>query len=88
MLPRESTQIDEQSSVPSSFDYDDDGELDEAADDASPVYDEPPQADRRSWRRVCAAKRSIERMLEQQALKAALDDVFDEDSYWDISDDD
>ena len=34
---------------------------------------------RHSWRRSCAAKRSIERLREEQLLKAQVEDAFDDD---------
>ena len=38
--------------------------------------------ERKSWKRVCAAKRSIERYREQQNLKVLLSEAYDEDD-WD-----
>ena len=35
--------------------------------------------ERKSWKRVCAAKRSIERYREQQHLKELLCEAYDED---------
>ena len=35
---------------------------------------------RRSWRKTCAAKRSIERIHEEQILKAQVADTFDDNS--------
>ena len=38
--------------------------------------------ERKSWKKACAAKRSIERYTEQQHLKELLVEAFDEDD-WD-----
>ena len=38
--------------------------------------------ERRSWKKVCAARRNIERYREEQHLKALLSEAFDEDD-WD-----
>ena len=40
--------------------------------------------ERRSWKKVCAAKRSIERYQEQQYLKEMLSDAYDEDDLDDL----
>ncbi len=40
--------------------------------------------ERRSWKKVCDAKRSIERYREQQHLKELLNDAYDEDDWDDL----
>ena len=40
--------------------------------------------ERRSWKKICAAKRTIERLREREHLKEMLSDAYDEDDLDDL----
>tara|TARA_Y100000588_G_C13987226_1_gene809888 strand:+ start:317 stop:544 length:228 start_codon:yes stop_codon:yes gene_type:complete len=72
MIVREATITDEQTLTPNR------SELEEADFDSSAAAMDKTLYGEVTWRRACAAKRSIERMQEEQALKLELTDVFNE----------
>lgn len=71
MHSRRDVRINDESVFPVDFEADEDGIPVVASLDAT--------GSRRSWRKSCAAKRSIERIREEQLLKAQLEDAFDDD---------
>ncbi len=72
MLVQEATITDEQTLTPNR------SELEETDFYSSAAVMDKTLYDGVTWRRACAAKRSIERMQEEQALKLELTDVFNE----------
>lgn len=63
MHSRRDVRINDESDFPVDYEVDEDG----------------IPGSRRSYRKSCAAKRSIERIREEQLLKAQLEDAFDDD---------
>lgn len=82
MHSRRHVEVNDESLFPVDLEFDHDG---------TPLgIDLDASKNRRSWRKSCAAKRSIERFREEQHLKALLADTFDDDDamqYADLDED-